>query len=625
MRPAKQNTLCAAILCISFMGCGQPIGIRTTNDEKWFIDSQRSALNSEQLSDLSQQTIRQLDLVEEQRHHSPELIEELIGELKQSPSRQLTSVLAEICYLQGKQNSRQLPKSLPLYASAARLAYAFLFDDGLGEAASAYDPRFRQACDIYNRSLAKLVMAANIGQSRWGDPLHFESILGPIQVTYGLNEMAWGAGSFHKIRTVYEFEPVGFRNQFRKSGLGVPLVGLRHPTPPEHRTPQDQFLPHQADQAYGATFVMRFETSLIEALGSNAGHRGVIDIFDPMKTIETEIAGRSVSLETDVTTPLAYALENAPPVRGTTGLLDVKAWDDLRGLYMLHPFEKDKIPVVFVHGLIGTPQTWLQMVNDLLGDVQFREHYQIWYFMYPTGNPVLYSAAFLRAGLLEARRVFDPEKNNPAFDRTVIVGHSMGGILSQFMVKGSEDRLWNVISDRPFDDLKLDAQESNLLKRVLFFDAVPFISRAIFLAAPHRGSSLADAWFASLGSNLIKLPSEVVNIGHDLAKVLQKSDKELADKIEGGPNSVYGLSPENPILKAMVDTPIDARVTYHSIIGNHKEANVPGTDGIVPYESAHLEGAESEIIIHSGHSMTANPIAIREVRRILMEHVAASK
>jgi len=127
-----------------------------------------------------------------------------------------------------------------------------------------------------------------------------------------------------------------------------------------------------------------------------------------------------------------------------------------------------------------------------------------------------------------------------------------------------------------------------------------------------------------LGSNMIELPSEVINLGADLAKVLRGTDPELADELQDGPNSVDSLSPENPILLAMIKAPFDSRVIYHSIIGNRNEANVPGTDGIVPYESAHLDGAASEIIIKSGHSMTANPIAIREVRRILLEHAATS-
>ena len=61
---------------------------------------------------------------------------------------------------------------------------------------------------------------------------------------------------------------------------------------------------------------------------------------------------------------------------------------------------------------------------------------------------------------------------------------------------------------------------------------------------------------------------------------------------------------------------------FHSIIGNNKQAGVPGgTDGIVPYTSSHLDGAQSELIVKSDHSVEENQNGIREVRSILLLHV----
>ena len=45
------------------------------------------------------------------------------------------------------------------------------------------------------------------------------------------------------------------------------------------------------------------------------------------------------------------------------------------------------------------------------------------------------------------------------------------------------------------------------------------------------------------------------------------------------------------------------------------------SDGVVDYESASLDWTESELVIpRSGHSVQGNPLAIEEVRRILIEH-----
>jgi hypothetical protein len=41
----------------------------------------------------------------------------------------------------------------------------------------------------------------------------------------------------------------------------------------------------------------------------------------------------------------------------------------------------------------------------------------------------------------------------------------------------------------------------------------------------------------------------------------------------------------------------------------------------VPYASAHLDGAASELLIHGGQFCQDDPLVIRECRRILTEHL----
>jgi hypothetical protein len=55
--------------------------------------------------------------------------------------------------------------------------------------------------------------------------------------------------------------------------------------------------------------------------------------------------------------------------------------------------------------------------------------------------------------------------------------------------------------------------------------------------------------------------------------------------------------------------------------GGNKDHTPPiSTDGVVPYWSSHLDGAESELIVPSGHAAHQNPMAIAEVRRILEQY-----
>jgi hypothetical protein len=49
---------------------------------------------------------------------------------------------------------------------------------------------------------------------------------------------------------------------------------------------------------------------------------------------------------------------------------------------------------------------------------------------------------------------------------------------------------------------------------------------------------------------------------------------------------------------------------------------VNGSDGVVPYTSSHLEGAESELIVPAEHTAQAHPYAVTEVKRILHLHLA---
>jgi hypothetical protein len=48
-----------------------------------------------------------------------------------------------------------------------------------------------------------------------------------------------------------------------------------------------------------------------------------------------------------------------------------------------------------------------------------------------------------------------------------------------------------------------------------------------------------------------------------------------------------------------------------------------GDDGVVAYESAHLDDVDSELVINSSHSVQGHPLAISEMRRILLQHLQA--
>jgi hypothetical protein len=87
------------------------------------------------------------------------------------------------------------------------------------------------------------------------------------------------------------------------------------------------------------------------------------------------------------------------------------------------------------------------------------------------------------------------------------------------------------------------------------------------------------------------------------------------------------LSPSSAFTKATNTIPLRQDIPYHSIIGTQKLATVgAGTsDGVVPYESSHLDFTQSEKLVPSPHSAHEHPLAIAEVKRILHEHITSMK
>jgi hypothetical protein len=262
------------------------------------------------------------------------------------------------------------------------------------------------------------------------------------------------------------------------------------------------------------------------------------------------------------------------------------------------------------------------MVNELQADPLILENFQIWLFQYNTGNPIAYSAGLLRQALEEIVEKLDPDGRDPALRRMVIVGHSQGGLLTKLTVVDSGTTFWDGLSDKPFDDVVLSPETRELLERSLFVTPLPFVTRVVFIATPHRGSYQAERRLARWISGMISLPREILDMSLDL---IGNEDISLRRSLDGTPRSIEGMTPESPFLAALVEMPIDERVTAHSIIavlgnGPYEEGN----DGIVEFQSAHLEGVASEHVVRSGHSTQSHPLTIREVRRILHDHDAAS-
>src|SRR5208283_2218981 len=304
--------------------------------------------------------------------------------------------------------------------------------------------------------------------------------------------------------------------------------------------------------------------------------------------------------------------------RGDFPFLGTSIASDMSGLFMLHPYHPNMIPVVLVHGTASSPARWAEMGNELLGDPAIASRYQLWFFIYNSGNPIVLSAMRLRESLQAVRKDVDPQGKDPALNDMVVIGHSQGGLMAKMTVVDSGNRFWDNVTKVPIEQAQLDHDTRDLLARAMFVKPLPFVKEVIFIATPHRGSFLASNPLVKFGNKFINLPGSLAKSAVQIAKLREPSMLETPFTI---PTALDNMDASNPFLKTLAALPIAKGVRAHSIIAVKGTGPVEeGNDGVVEYKSAHIEGVESELVVRSGHSTQAAAETIEEVRRILYEH-----
>ena len=393
-----------------------------------------------------------------------------------------------------------------------------------------------------------------------------------------------------------------------RPGVGGTVVGIHHSVPPGTPPPR---LELPTGYRLPVTSIIEFDH-----LGHSVPVKARLSLIDSRKRDTVEIGNDRYSLAANFSAPFfSYGRVNEIWL-GFINMIRGQNMRNTPGLVLFEPYDPDRIPVIFVHGLLSSKYIWRNTAIGLLRDPEIRRRYQFWAFSYPTGNPVSYSALQLREDLAFAQERFGLSHG------IILVGHSMGGLLCRMQVTNSGRSIWNEVFGAKGQELYSELPDDSRAKRALIFRANPAVKRVIFIATPHRGSSLASGGIGAIAIWLIRLPFETLSeIPERMAEVFAYRNGRTRAFV---PTSIQGLSPNSPLLHALDRLPIEA--IHHSIIGDRGRGDSPNSsDGVVPYWSSHLSSAASEKIVPAGHEAMADPQAIAEIRRILLMHIGVEK
>ena len=571
----------------------------------------RSALSHNELSTFSHTVLLETDL-DRRFDADPEKALQQLHDIAVSGSggpNQLFAV-AEASFLHAERTGDR-----SYYLAAAIYAWTYLFPEDKSETPNPFDPRFGLAANLYNRGLTSS-LESDEGRKvllRGGIfPLPF----GEVTIKFDRAQLQWQGRGMIGFTPVAEYRVVGLHAYYREPGLGAPLAASLAPLPGETRN--DLLLP---ELTIGVTAILRLP-------GSRTGLawpplEGTLEVHIPEMTGTVDVAGQAVPLESEPTAVFAYSLADSP-VWGqeyTRFFQAISFGSDQSQLYASVPHRHGRIPVVFVHGTASSFGRWAEMYNRLASDPRLRARYEFWFFSYDSGSPVTWSAMLLRESLQRAVRTLDPTGSDPGMQQMVVIGHSQGGLLTKMTVIDSGTRFWDKDFSRPLESLDLSPETRDLLQRSLFVKPLPFVKRVMFLATPHHGSELSAGRIARWVIGFIKSPLALAGVMADLARNRDALILNRADAKPRIPTSIDQMNPHNRFLQTLASIPLVPGVAANSIIAVQGDGPVEdGSDGVVAYRSAHIDGVESEAVVRSPHSLQDNPETVEEVRRVLLLH-----
>ncbi|MBR5889991.1 MAG: hypothetical protein IKY92_08110 [Akkermansia sp.] len=478
-----------------------------------------------------------------------------------------------LCRLQGEWNMLQQAKLTPQQRAATQAAYnadlLLLVRRLRHDGAPGVDVCYMQTCD------------------RKGNAIAFEDVIPAADVPLDSLE-----------------------ERYTEPGLGVPMVGIIPRVGSNH-----QFAVGSRGAVCMLTAVLRF---------TRAGKPELMHI--PRYQENTIRVGRykyQLAADWSAALEMYWNLTRIKKDRWL-GLLRPQEVRSTTGLFSIQPYNPDRIPVILTHGLASTACTFDNLVNRLVSDPVIRENYQFWYFNYPTGLAWTISAREYRQAIENLRREVDPERKNRNWDKLVVVGHSMGGLITHY---SQCEEPWNLLRSSPiplkllqseYRDKPFENAEFESLRKDYFFRPVK-AGLVVYMATPHRGAPLAQYYLVTALTKLVTLPKTLLEEAYNIATL--QEDTMLLNPQEAYLwfTSIHQLDPDSYSIRGLQGLKVRNAQT-HSIIGDRGCSDCPRcSDGVVPYWSSHISWG-TQTIVPAGHSVQDSMDTAADMRKLLTDY-----
>jgi len=637
VRPTQAGWFLILLLMALSSGCAfmPAVGVRTVTPSQYIAAKRGDILTTRRLSEATVETIRVAGLNDGPcAEPSPACIEALGKANGFSSERRLLALselwLQRAMSLQNHSRAEPDDARLEAWLEVTRHAYAYLFFSERTPGERAFEDRQTQARDYYNLAVQEATVAIFSKQVR--GKADFDR-LGVMRLSHWtVRADVSGLRRSDTPEVPQELVPAdslsfaGVRSVYRRDGFGAELVTMLD-DPAKEVTREERNKPDQRKRRPApvwsqmpsptVTVLIRFSgETLAEVMNTS---ELVVAAYDPYQVARVDVHEQDVPLAANFTAGYGLWLARSGFSRQSIrSFFGSELGIDRPHLYLMQPYDPNKRILLMVHGLASSPEAWVNVANELMGDEELRQHFQIWQFYYPTNMPIALNHEAIRKTLGDAMQHFDPSGENRASRGMVIVGHSMGGIIARLMVSSSGDSLWDqLVAEKVHDKTRLEHIRQKVAP-LLRFDPLPQVDRAVFIATPHRGTDLAGGRLGRWIGRMVRIPLATLEKFADVLPDLT-SGTDGAGRRTSIPTSIENLDKSDAFVRLAADLPISKHVLYHSIIAQRRAAVSldASDDGLVPYWSSHLEGAASEKVVHAGHSVQETPQAVMELKRIL--------